>query len=185
METADGAIETHTAIVVISAAGIFNPPVYPDIDGADDFRGESWHTAMWPPDADIAGKKVAIIGNGASCMQVGPEIQHDVRSLTIFQQSNHWAAPFEQFRRVVPDPIRFLLREVPLYQSWYRVRLGWTFNDRIHSALQKDPDWGHPERSLNARKTRSRRVPCLRSALSCPIALKSRWVFPVDIRAFT
>ena len=50
----------------------------------------------------------------------------------------------------MPEPLRFLLREVPLYQSWYRMRLVWTFNDRIHPALQKDPDWEHPERSLNA-----------------------------------
>ena len=140
VETADGSVETHTANIVISGTGIFNPPVFPDIEGLDSFEGESWHSAAWPRDADIAGKKVAVIGNGASCMQVGPEIQHEVDSLTIFQRSNHWAAPFEQFRREVPDPVRFLLNEVPLYQSWYRVRLGWTFNDRIHSALQKDPD---------------------------------------------
>ena len=73
-------------------------------------------------------------------------IQDTVASLTIFQRSPHWAAPFEQFRRPVPESVRFLLREVPLYQSWYRMRLGWTFNDRIHPALQKDPDWAHPER---------------------------------------
>jgi len=150
VRTADGLTETHTANVVISAVGAFNPPVYPDIEGMHDFRGPSWHTARWPEHADLAGKKVAIIGNGASCMQVAPEIQHEVAALTIFQRSNHWAAPFEQFRREVPEPIRFLLREVPLYRAWYRVRLGWTFNDRIHSALQKDPDWVHPERSLNA-----------------------------------
>ena len=83
-------------------------------------------------------------------MQIGPEIQNEVESLTIFQKSVHWAAPFEQFRKEVPDPLRFLLREVPLYRNWYRVRLGWTFNDRIHSALHKDPDWEHPDRSLNA-----------------------------------
>ncbi|MFP6836919.1 MAG: NAD(P)/FAD-dependent oxidoreductase [Pseudomonadales bacterium] len=150
VQTADGATETHTANVVISAVGAFNPAVYPDIGGAERFQGESWHTSQWPAEADITGRKVAIIGNGATCMQIGPEIQHDVESLTIFQQSNHWAAPFDQFRREVPDPIRFLLTEVPLYQTWYRVRLGWTFNDRIHSALQRDPEWVHPERSLNA-----------------------------------
>ena len=43
-----------------------------------------------------------------------------------------------------------LLREVPLYRAWYRVRFGWTFNDRVHPSLQKDPDWSHPERSMNA-----------------------------------
>ena len=146
----DGTSQQTEANVVISAAGFFNPPVFPDIDGLDEWKGEKWHTARWPKDADLAGKRVAIIGNGASCMQIAPEIQDEVESLTIFQKSVHWAAPFEQFRKEVPDPIRALLREVPLYRNWYRVRLGWTFNDRIHSALQKDPDWEHPERSLNA-----------------------------------
>ena len=146
----DGSQEQTEANVVISAAGIFNPPVSPDIDGLEDWEGEQWHTARWPETADLQDKKVAIIGNGASCMQIGPEIQDEVESLTIFQKSVHWAAPFEQFRKEVPDPLRFLLREVHLYRNWYRVRLGWTFNDRIHSALHKDPDWEHPERSLNA-----------------------------------
>lgn len=146
----DGSQEQTEANVVISAAGIFNPPVFPDIEGLEDWEGEKWHTARWPKDADLQDKKVAIIGNGASCMQIGPEIQNEVESLTIFQKSVHWAAPFDQFRKEVPDPLRFLLREVPLYRNWYRVRLGWTFNDRIHSALHKDPDWEHSERSLNA-----------------------------------
>ena len=147
---ADGTKETLVANILISATGIFNPPVKPKIDGLEDFAGPAFHTAQWRDDVDLKGKKVAIIGNGASCMQIGPEIQHDVESLTIFQRSPHWAAPFAQFRRAVPDALRFMLREVPLYQAWYRVRLGWTFNDRIHSALQKDPNWNYKERSLNA-----------------------------------
>jgi 4-hydroxyacetophenone monooxygenase len=73
-----------------------------------------------------------------------------VRSLTIFQRSPQWAAPFEQFRKEVPGPLRTLLAEVPAYRAWYRLRLGWTFNDRAHPTLQKDPNWAHPERSLNA-----------------------------------
>ena len=146
----DGSVEIIDANVVISAAGMFNPPVEPDIDGLDSWSGERWHTARWPEEASVEGKRVAIIGNGASCMQTGPEIQNDVESLTVYQKSNHWAAPFEGFRKDVPDPLRFMLREVPLYRDWYRVRLGWTFNDRIHSALHKDPDWDHPERALNA-----------------------------------
>ncbi|MDH3683790.1 MAG: NAD(P)/FAD-dependent oxidoreductase [Acidimicrobiia bacterium] len=148
--TPDGATEDLRANLVITGTGIFNPAVYPDIDGIDRFAGPSFHTSQWPDDVDLTSKKVAIIGNGASCMQTAPEIQNQVGSLTIFQRSNHWAAPFEQFRREVPEPLRFLMREVPIYQAWYRVRLGWTFNDRLHSALQRDPDWEHPERSLNA-----------------------------------
>ena len=146
----DGRIERREANVVISAAGLFNPPVEPNIAGLDAWTGEKWHTARWPDGASIVGKRVAIIGNGASCMQTAPEIQNDVSSLTIYQRSNHWSAPFEQFRKDVPDAIRFLFQECPIYRAWYRVRLGWTFNDRIHSALHKDPAWAHPERSLNA-----------------------------------
>ena len=82
-------------------------------------------------------------------MQTGPEIQNTVESLTIFQRSPHWVAPNEQFRKPIPDDLRFLLREVPLYRVWYRLRLGWTFGDRLHSALQKDPAWPHGDRSMN------------------------------------
>ncbi len=149
-KNADGSNETLSGNVLISAAGIFNPPVLPKIDGLDEFAGPAFHTAEWDEDVDLTDQRVAIIGNGASCMQIGPEIQNQVQSLTIFQRSPHWAAPFAQFRRAVPDSLRFLLREVPLYQAWYRVRLGWTFNDRIHTALQKDPDWEFKHRSLNA-----------------------------------
>ena len=90
-----------------------------------------------------------MIGNGASAMQTGPEIQNIVKSLTIFQRSAHWVAPNEQFRKPIPEPLRFLLREVPLYRMWYRLRLGWTFGDRVHSTLQKDPSWQYADRSLN------------------------------------
>jgi len=146
----DGSRETLRANVVISAAGIFNPPVWPKIDGLDTFEGPCFHTAEWRDDVDLADKRVAIIGNGASCMQIGPEIQHRVKSLTIFQRSPHWAAPFPQFRKPVPEALRFLFKEVPLYAAWYRVRLGWTFNDRVHATLQKDPDWPNKDLSLNA-----------------------------------
>lgn len=150
IDAAGGSDETLTANILISATGIFNPPVLPKIEGLDQFAGPAFHTAEWRDDVDLTDKRVAIIGNGASCMQIGPEIQNQVKSLTIFQRSLHWAAPFAQFRRKVPDALRFLMREVPLYQAWYRVRLGWTFNDRIHSALQKDPEWKYSDRSLNA-----------------------------------
>ena len=58
-------------------------------------------------------------------------------------------APNDQFRKPVPEALRFLLREVPLYRTWYRLRIGWTFGDRLHSTLQKDPTWPYADRSLN------------------------------------
>jgi 4-hydroxyacetophenone monooxygenase len=145
----DGSEQTLDANVVISAVGIFNPIKLPNIKGLDTFKGPRFHTAEWPADLDLKDKRVAMIGNGASALQTGPEIQNTVKSLTIFQRSPHWIAPNEQFRKPIPEQLRFLLREVPLYRVWYRLRLGWTFGDRFHAALQKDPNWDHPERSMN------------------------------------
>jgi 4-hydroxyacetophenone monooxygenase len=116
---ADGTEQTETATVLMSATGIFNPPSWPDIDGVDSFDGICFHSAQWPADVELTNQRVAVIGNGASAMQIGPEIQNDVASLAIFQRSNHWAAPFDQFRKEVPGPLRFLLREVPFYRAWY------------------------------------------------------------------
>jgi 4-hydroxyacetophenone monooxygenase len=148
-QLADGSHETLTSNVLISAVGIFNPIKMPDIKGLESFKGPRFHTAEWPAEVDLTGKRVAMIGNGASAMQTGPEIQHSVKSLTIFQRSSHWVAPNEQFRKPIPEAMRFLLREVPLYRAWYRIRLGWTFGDRIHVTLQKDPNWQYADRSLN------------------------------------
>lgn len=150
LRDAGGRESVEHANVVVSAAGIFNPPVFPDIKGLESFKGPMFHTSRWPDDLDLKDKRVAVIGNGASAMQICPEIQNRVGELKIFQRSLHWAAPFPHFRKPVPEAIRFLIREVPLYQAWYRVRLGWTFNDRVHPALQKDPDWPDKDRSLNA-----------------------------------
>ena len=148
LRTAKGR-ETRTVAVVISAVGIFNPPVMPDIPGLDTFKNPSFHTANWPEGFDVRGKRVAIIGNGASAMQVGPEIQPIVQSLTVFQRTPHWIIPFPLFRKKVPDAIRTLMREVPLYQQWYRARIAWKVSDSFYPLLQKDPAWPHKDRSLN------------------------------------
>ena len=146
----DGSDDTVTANVVISAVGAFNKPKMPAITGLDTFSGPVAHTARWPSEGlDLAGKRVAVIGNGASAMQLVPAVAPEVASVTVFQRSPQWAAPFEKFRTPVPEPIRFLLREVPLYEAWYRLRQAWIFNDRIYEALHKDPEWTDPDRSIN------------------------------------
>jgi 4-hydroxyacetophenone monooxygenase len=148
--------EVREANMVISAVGALDIPKIPAIAGAETFPGQSFHTARWPDDAEVAGKRVAVIGNGASAMQVVPAIADDVASMTIFARSKQWATPFPKFRVKVPDPIRHLIREVPLYQKWYRQRLAWTFNYRIYPTIQKDPEWPHPERSVSAANDRQR-----------------------------
>ncbi|WP_300973637.1 NAD(P)/FAD-dependent oxidoreductase [Sphingomonas sp. LHG3406-1] len=141
---------TDHADIVLSAVGVLNVPLKPAIAGVETFPGPVVHTAEWHDGLDVRGKRVAVVGNGASAMQLVPEIAPQVAELTVFARSKQWAAPFPQFRREVPPDVRYLMQHVPLYRQWYEQRLTWTFNDRIHSSLFKDPDWAEPDRALNA-----------------------------------
>jgi len=154
--TADGKRDSLRGDLLISAVGLLNVPKMPAIPGLENFAGPCFHTARWPQDLDLRGKDVAVIGNGASAMQVVPAIVDQVGQLTVFQRSRQWAAPFEKFQKPVPLGPRFLLREVPFYQEWYRQRLAYIFNDRIHASLQIDPEWPHPERAINKTNDRHR-----------------------------
>lgn len=153
---AEGGAEDIRANVLISAVGILNVPKMPDIPGLSDFAGPCFHTARWPQGLDVTGQRVGVIGNGASAMQVVPAIADQVKTMTIFQRSKQWAAPFDKFQKPVPGPVRLLLRDVPFYQEWYRQRLAWIFNDRIHSTLQIDPEWHAPDTAINATNDRHR-----------------------------
>ncbi len=152
VEKADGTVHDHYADIVFSAVGILNTPMIPKIKGLESFKGPVVHTSDWPDDfaEEIDGKRVAVIGNGASAMQVVPELAKRAAHLTIFARSKQWAAPFPQFRVKVPDGVRYLIRVVPLYKAWYEQRLIWTFNDRVHSSLFRDPNWTDSQRSINA-----------------------------------
>jgi 4-hydroxyacetophenone monooxygenase len=146
----NGESEKLFANIIISAVGAFDRPKLPSIPGLEDFKGPVVHTADWDDQLELAGKKVAVIGNGASAMQLVPAVAGIAESIVVFQRSPQWAAPFEKLQVGVPDDLRYLLATVAPYQAWYRARLGWIFNDRVHASLQKDPEWTNPERSVNA-----------------------------------
>jgi len=79
---------------LITAVGPLSAPQYPDIDGMDDFEGESYHTGLWPHEpVDFAGKRVGIIGTGATAVQVIQTIASEVDHLTVFQRTPNWCAP--------------------------------------------------------------------------------------------
>ena len=147
---ASGERQTLRATILISGVGAFNKPRIPDVPGLDRFAGPSVHTARYPDEGlDLAGRKVILIGNGASAMQVAPAIVNSVASLTIVQRTPQWAAPFPKFGQDIPGPLRRLLLEVPLYRRWYRLRMSWAFNDKLYEALQQDPEWRGEGRSIN------------------------------------
>ena len=82
-----------TARFLVNASGVLITPKLPDIDGVDSFAGVTMHTARWDHAEDLTGKRVAIIGTGASAVQVIPEIAPIVKHLTVFQRTPIWCFP--------------------------------------------------------------------------------------------
>ncbi len=154
----DGARREESFRAVICAVGQLNRPFTPAIPGLEDFAGPLFHTAHWDKSVDHRGRRVALIGTGASAMQVGPTIAPEVARLAIFQRSPHWAVHNPNYHRVVGPGKRWVLKHLPYYAEWYRFQLFWGFADGLHPALQIDPEWDHPERSLNQINERHRRA---------------------------
>jgi 4-hydroxyacetophenone monooxygenase len=151
LRAADGTVEILPFNAIVTAVGILNQPKLPNVPGLDRFRGPSFHSSSWPADLDLSGKRVAVIGNGASAMQIVPAIADQVDELVIFQRTPQWVAPFEKFRQPIDEGARYLLHTFPIYRAWYFLKLYWQFGDKVLDSLRKDPDWPHPERAVNAR----------------------------------
>jgi 4-hydroxyacetophenone monooxygenase len=154
---ADGTIETLEANAVISAVGLLNRPKIPEFKGLSDFQGPVMHTAQWDPNFDWTGKKVVLIGTGASAQQAAPTMADATEHLTIVQRSAHWVVPNPNYFAEVGDGLKWVLKHVPFYVRWYRFQLFWAFADGLHAALQVDPNWEDPDRSVNMINARHRR----------------------------
>jgi len=148
--------EVIEAFAFVTAVGQLSLPSIPGIDGADAFNGPLFHSAQWPDDLDLHGKHVAIIGTGASAMQIVPTIADEVASLAIYQRSAQWARPIPRYHDAITDAGQWLLEKVPFYAEWYRFCMLWRYGDGLHPTLQKDPEWPHPERALNRINDRHR-----------------------------
>ncbi len=103
---------TFTATVLVCAGGVYGKAKYPDIPGRDTFAGRAFHSLHWDHDHDLAGARVAVLGTGASAVQIVPEIAPTVRRLLVFQRSAPWLMP--RMDRRTSSVERALLRRVPL-----------------------------------------------------------------------
>mgnify|MGYP000868154368 CR=1 FL=1 len=84
----------YRARFLVAATGVLSVPYFPDVPGREAFRGESYHTGLWPKTpVDFAGKRVAVIGTGSSGVQIVPAIAADVASLTVYQRTANWCTP--------------------------------------------------------------------------------------------
>lgn len=151
-----GETSQHDATIFVTAVGQLNRPKYPDIEGLDNFEGPVFHSAQWDHGQDLSGKHVALIGTGASSMQIGPAIADEVERLMIFQRSPAWAVKDPNYHLEMSEGMKWALANVPMFQNWYRFLLGWAGGDSRHAALQVDPDWTRPELSINVKNEEMR-----------------------------
>jgi 4-hydroxyacetophenone monooxygenase len=137
----DGREESIVADAVVSGVGQLNRPNMPDIPGMERFAGPSFHSARWDPDVDLAGKRVAVIGTGASAAQLIPEVAEMAGSLAIFQRTPAWFIPTPDYHDPVTPGALWLFRAVPGYANWFRFWIFWKNVEGLLGVARVDPDW--------------------------------------------
>ena len=140
--------ETLAANAIISAVGQLNRPKLPDIDGRDAFEGPAFHTARWESEHDLAGKRIAVIGTGASAFQTVPEIAQVAERVTVFQRTPPWVAPRAEYHDNIADAKHWLLNNVPFYAKWFRFWMFWTTAEGLLAMVRRDPAWNE-ERAVS------------------------------------
>lgn len=141
--------QTHVVNTVISAVGQLNRPSLPDIPGIEDFSGQWCHSANWDDTIDLRGKRVAVVGSGASAFQIVPTIAPEVAQLTVFQRSAPWMFENPIYHEKVPEGKKWCLENLPFYTRWFRFLLFWPACDGAYESVFVDPDWPHQERSAS------------------------------------
>ena len=151
VETTNGAFSAN---LLIGAVGALAEPALPDIKGIDTFAGEIFHSSRWNHDADLKGKRVALIGTGASAIQIGPELAGKVGRLDVYQRTAPWVLP--RGDRPYTKVERLAFKHVPFAQRlsreaiyWARelLVLGFAYQPRLLQAVQKIAE-RHLDRSI-------------------------------------
>jgi 4-hydroxyacetophenone monooxygenase len=145
----DGTVDTLEARAVISAVGQLDRPHVPSIPGRELFCGAAFHSAEWDHSVDLDGKRVAMIGAGASGFQIAPTIAERVGHLTVFQRTAQWMFPNPNYHAAVGAGVQWALRHLPFYGRWYRFLLFWPGCDKGLEAARVDPDYPDPQRAVS------------------------------------
>lgn len=147
---ADGSEDVLRVNAVINGHGPLNRWKWPDIKGFDTFQGTKVHTATWDPELDLKGKRVAVIGTGASGSQLVPAIAPEVAQLTVFMRSKHWVIYNPEVAHELSDGMKFALRHIPHFREWFRFRVYWSAADGLFPNVLRDPNWPEDSPSVSA-----------------------------------
>jgi 4-hydroxyacetophenone monooxygenase len=145
-----GQVEEVLVNVVLGATGFLSSPRLPDIAGMDSFRGSTFHSSTWDPSVDLAGKRVAVIGTGASANQIVPAIADAAAQVVVYQRTPHWVTPHPYYGKPLTGAQRYLIEHIPSYLEWFRFRQFWAVGDGAMPLQLIDPEWPDQQHSVNA-----------------------------------
>lgn len=145
VRTTDGA--EHVGEVLVIATGQLHQPVIPALPGRDVFTGHSFHSARWDHDYDLRGKRVAVVGSGASAVQFVPEIVKEVGQLTVYQRSGNWF--MARRNKKYPPGVRWAIEHIPFLQPLLR-RFFFHYGEVLTAAIRHPNTFG---RIVKARST--------------------------------
>jgi 4-hydroxyacetophenone monooxygenase len=126
---------------VICAVGQLNRPSFPAIPGRERFAGPSFHSAAWDDTVALAGRRVAVIGSGASAAQFVPCLVDEVGHLDLYQRTPPWMLPTENYNDPFPPEFHDLLVLLPIYGRWDRLWQFWILHEGLLTSARVDPDW--------------------------------------------
>jgi cation diffusion facilitator CzcD-associated flavoprotein CzcO len=133
IETSSGRI---SARVLVAAPGLLSEPCVPDLPGLDRFEGTTFHTANWKHDHDLTGRRVAVLGTGASAVQVVPSIREQVGRLFVFQRTPPWVIP--HLDHPVGPRLQRLYERAPALQRMVRATI-WSLRELLVPGMARDP----------------------------------------------
>ena len=137
----DGRRVERDVNMVVSAAGVFAKTKLPDIDGIDEFEGTIVHPTQWTSALDVQGKRVAVIGNGSTGVQLMAPVAEKAEHLSVFQRTPQWIAPRPNYGRPVETEVRWLLDNLPGYWNWSRYTSIIGLMTWHEDFLVPDPEW--------------------------------------------
>jgi 4-hydroxyacetophenone monooxygenase len=138
-ETPNGT-ETIEANVIVNAVGTFTNPKFPDFEGQDTFEGTIIHPSRWPADVDLTGKRVAVVGNGSTGVQLLAPIAMDAEHVFVFQRTPQWISPRDKYGQPMEPEVRWLLDNFPGYWNWWRyMAIAALFG--THGFVVPDDEW--------------------------------------------
>ncbi len=140
----DGSSFEARGKVLIMATGQLNRPRFPDIPDRHCYEGISFHSARWEHHHDLTGKRIGVIGTGASALQFVPEIAEACEQVTVFQRSPPWVMHTPEYHDFITEEKHWLLNHLPFYGKWFRFWVFHVAGEGLLDSVKRDPEWSNP-----------------------------------------